>query len=147
MVLLLARFFQPLRLGLKALFFHVSHGVNELPSFCCGLFLLLPLSLSQAGFTGLEIHCLPLLLLDVDIFLIRLQLVLQICQGLKIILQMQNKGTTDLEVLQFLHVKPLPPGSLAPCFPQLHSRCCHNHTMKLLTSAPLFILTCMSDCR
>ena len=126
---------------------HVSRGVNSLSSFCCGLFLLLPLSWSQAGFTGLKIRCLPLLLLDVDIFLITLQVVLQICQGLKILLQMQNKCTTDLEVLQFLHVKPLPPGSLVPCFPQLHSRCCHNHTMKLLTSAPLFILTSMNDCQ
>ena len=70
----------------------------------------------------------PLLPLEVAIFLIRLHVVLQISQDLKIILQMQSKGTTDFEVLQFLHVKPLPPGSLALCFPQLHSRCCHNHT-------------------
>ena len=39
----------------NALFFHVSHGVNGLPSFCSGIFLLLPLSWSQAGLTGLEI--------------------------------------------------------------------------------------------
>ena len=104
LALLLVPFFKLLGIGLNELFLQVS------PSFCWDSFLL-PFSCTQASFTSL----------------IRMRVVLQICQGLKLFLQMQNKGTCNFRVLYFLHVKPLLSGSFTPCFPQLHSQFCHNH--------------------
>ena len=120
LALLLVPFFKLLGIGLNELFLQVS------PSFCWDSFLL-PFSCTQASFTSLEECCFHFLLLDGHFFLIRMRVVLQICQGLKLFLQMQNKGTSNFRVLYFLHVKPLLSGSFIPCFPQLHSQFCHNH--------------------
>ena len=120
LALLLVPFFKLLGIGLNELFLQVS------PSFCWDSFLL-PFSCTQASFTSLEECCFHFLLIDGHFFLIRMRVVLQICQGLKLFLQMQNKGTSNFRVLYFLHVKPLLSGSFIPCFPQLHSQFCHNH--------------------
>ena len=126
-------------LALMNCFIHVS------PSFCWDPFLL-PFSCTQAGFTSLEECCFHLLSLDDHFFLIRMHLGLQICQGLKLFLQIQSKGTSNFRVLHFVLPNRCFPGLLPNVFLSFTLNSATTISWSLPTSAPLFSLTYISDC-